>query len=43
MSHAFQIPVEQYAKLAAYAKERKETPEKIFQAWVQELIDSKLH
>ena len=42
MSHALQIPVEQYAKLAAYAKERKETPERVFQAWVQEMIDSKL-
>jgi hypothetical protein len=43
MSHALQIPVEQYAKLAAYAKERNEAPEKVFQAWVQEVIDSKLH
>ncbi len=43
MSHALQIPVEQYAKLAVYAKERKETPERVFQAWVQEMIDSQLH
>ena len=43
MSHTLQIPVEQYTKLAAYAKEHKETPEEVFQAWMQELINSKIH
>jgi hypothetical protein len=38
MSHVFQLSDEQYAKLAAYAAQRKQTPETLFQAWVNDLI-----
>ena len=34
MGHAFQTSDEQYAKLAAYAAERGQTPETLFQEWV---------
>jgi hypothetical protein len=37
MSHVFQLSDEQYAKLAAYAAQRKQTPERLFQAWVNDL------
>ncbi len=43
MSHTFEVSEEQYADIAAYAKSIHETPESLFQAWVQELIDSKIH
>ena len=38
MSHVFQLSDEQYAKLAAYAAQRYQTPETLFQAWVDDLI-----
>jgi hypothetical protein len=38
MSHIFQLSDEQYAKLATYAAQRKQTPETLFQAWVNDLI-----
>jgi hypothetical protein len=38
MDHTFQVSEEQYAKLTAYAVEQKETPEMLFQAWVNEVI-----
>jgi hypothetical protein len=38
MSHVFQLSDEQYAKLAAYAAQRNQTPETLFQAWVNDLI-----
>jgi len=37
MSHAFKLSDEEYARLAAYAAKRKQTPEKLFQAWVSEV------
>ncbi len=37
MNHAFQLSDEQYAKLAAYAAQYKQTPETLFQTWVNEL------
>lgn len=38
MSHNFNISEEQYAQLAAYAEEYKQTPETLFQKWVSETI-----
>jgi hypothetical protein len=38
MSHEFQISDEQYAKLAAYAAQHEQTPEILFQTWVDDLI-----
>jgi len=35
MAHDFKISDEQYAKLAAYAAQQKETPETLFQEWVR--------
>ncbi len=37
MSHMFQISDELYAKLAAYAAQQKQTPEKLFLSWVSEI------
>ncbi len=37
MSHLFQLSDEQYAKLAAYAAQHKQTPETLFQAWLSEV------
>ncbi len=37
MSHVFQLSDEQYAKLAAYAAQHEQTPETLFQAWVNDL------
>lgn len=37
MSHIFRLSDEQYNGLAAYAARRKQTPEKLFQAWVSEV------
>ncbi|SRR5712691_6339643 len=37
MSHIFRLSDEQYDRLAAYAARRKQTPEKLFQAWVSEV------
>ena len=37
MSHIFRLSDEQYDRLAAYAALRKQTPEKLFQAWVSEV------
>jgi hypothetical protein len=37
MSHAFQISDELYEKLAAYAAQQKQTPEKLFLEWVSEI------
>lgn len=39
MSHTFQVSKEQYADLAAYAEGINETPEWVFQAWVQGIVD----
>jgi hypothetical protein len=38
MSHVFQLSDEQYAKLAAYAAQHEQTPEILFQTWVNDLI-----
>jgi hypothetical protein len=38
MSHVFQLSDEQYAKLAAYAAQYEQTPETLFQTWVDDLI-----
>src|SRR5947209_5764684 len=38
MSHIFQLSDEQYAKLAAYAAQHEQTPERLFQTWVDDLI-----
>jgi hypothetical protein len=38
MSHVFQLSDEQYAKLAAYAAQHEQTPERLFQTWVDDLI-----
>ena len=38
MSHVFQLSDEQYARLSAYAAQRKQTPETLFQKWVNEVI-----
>ncbi len=37
MSHIFQVSDEQYAKLAAYAAQQKQTPERLFLIWVSEI------
>ena len=37
MSHIFRLSDEQYNRLAAYAAHHKQTPEKLFQAWVSEV------
>src|SRR5579863_10361570 len=37
MNRAFQLSDEQYARLAAYAAQYKQTPETLFQTWVNEL------
>lgn len=39
MSHTFHVSEEQYADLAAYAEGINETPDWVFQAWVQGMID----
>lgn len=39
MSHIFYLSDEQYDRLAAYAAQRKQTPEKLFQAWVREVTN----
>jgi hypothetical protein len=39
MSHIFRLSDEQYDRLAAYAARRKQTPEKLFQAWVREVTN----
>jgi hypothetical protein len=41
MNHIFQLSDEQYAKLAAYAAQEKQTPEMLFQSWVNSLTNSK--
>lgn len=38
MSHVFQLSDDQYARLAAYAAQYKQTPESMFQAWVRETL-----
>jgi hypothetical protein len=35
MAHDFKISDEQFMKLAAYAAQRKQTPETLFQEWVR--------
>ena len=35
MEHIFHLSDEQYAKLAAYAARRKQTPESLFQSWLK--------
>ena len=40
MSHEFQLSDEQYAQLAAYAAQRRQTPEILFQTWVDEVVHS---
>ena len=40
MAHDFKISDEQYAKLAAYAAQRKQTPETLFQEWVRAVTRS---
>jgi hypothetical protein len=37
VNHAFQLSDEQYARLAAYAAQYKQTPETLFQTWVNEM------
>lgn len=37
MNHAFQLSDEQYARLAAYAAQYKQTPETLFQTWLNEM------
>ena len=37
MSHVFQISDEQYAKLTDLAAQRGQTPEALFQAWMNEV------
>jgi hypothetical protein len=39
MSHTFQISDEEYANIVAYTEGRDETPETLFQYWVQGKID----
>ncbi len=41
MSHVFQLSDKQYAKLAAYAAQHKQTPETLFQAWLSEITRNK--
>lgn len=38
MSHVFQLPDEQYSKLITYAAQQNQTPETLFQEWVNEVI-----
>ncbi len=40
MSHVFQLSDEQYAKLAAYAAQHEQTPERLFQTWVDDLTQA---
>lgn len=37
MDHIFQTSEEQYTKLAAYAAQKGQTPESLFQEWVKEV------
>ncbi|SRR6266568_4455197 len=37
MSHIFHLSDEEYAKLTAYAIQQKQTPEKLFQAWLSDV------
>lgn len=37
MDHIFHLSDEQYDRLTAYAAQRKQTPEKLFQAWLREV------
>ncbi|PYV90068.1 MAG: hypothetical protein DMG90_09970 [Acidobacteria bacterium] len=39
MSHTFQISDEKYAKLVDYAEECQQTPEILFQEWIEGIID----
>jgi hypothetical protein len=38
MSHVFQLSDEQYARLEAYAAQHEQTPETLFETWVNEVI-----
>ena len=38
MSHVFQLFDEQYARLEAYAAQYEQTPETLFETWVNEVI-----
>jgi hypothetical protein len=38
MNHPFPVSDEQYAYLAAYAKQHQITPETLFQEWLEDLI-----
>lgn len=38
MSHEFQVSDEQYEKIAMYAAQQGQTPEALFQEWVDEII-----
>jgi uncharacterized protein YbgA (DUF1722 family) len=40
MSHVFRVSDEQYAQLTALAAQQKQTPESLFQVWVNEVIQS---
>lgn len=37
MSYIFRLSDEEYTQLAAYAARRKQTPEKLFQAWLNDV------
>ncbi len=39
MKHIVRITDEQYAKLMEYAEENEETPETLFRAWVDGIVD----
>jgi hypothetical protein len=39
MEHTFQISDEQYRRFTEYAKERGETPETLFRAWIEGTTD----
>ncbi len=40
MSHVFRVSDEQYAQLTALAAQQKQTPESLFQVWVNEVLRS---
>lgn len=38
MNHIFSVSEQQYAKLWNYATQHQQTPEALFQAWVDEVV-----
>ena len=39
MNHMFSVSEQQYTKLMVYAKQHNQTPETLFQAWVNKVVE----